>query len=119
MALINFTPHYINIADRNGNVTLRIPPSGKSIRIEESFKILYQVGPIEIRRYILGKAFLRDNYSKENIGEIPDVKEDIYLIVSSKIQAAFPERKDMLVPDMHDCFREEGGRVVAVRALTF
>jgi len=77
---------------------------GKVPRVSEKIEYIGFVNGIPIVRRVLG-----------NVQDLPEKKEDTYLIVSQLVADACLGRDDLLVPA--DLVRDEQGRVIGCRAL--
>lgn len=89
MAILNLTPHVINVFDMEGNHVKDIPVAKgmPTPRVSQSQKYLGELDGIPITRQFFGQV--------ENL---PDPKPGVFLIVSTMVAKAAPERKDLLVP---------------------
>jgi len=106
--VINCTPHPISIADETGAIIRTIDPSGIVPRLSSITVDVEPVDGIPVSETILGDP--------ENL---PDAVEGTFLVVSSFVLSACPDRKDLLRPDTGpDCLRDDKGRILAVRRLT-
>lgn len=108
MRIINLTPHALNLVTGEGTVT--IPPSGTIARVSVNRT---QIGTVSIDGVTV--PLNRSQYGE--VVDLPDPAEDTLYVVSALVAAACPERSDLVVPD--DLVRDEQGRVIGARALTF
>jgi len=129
MKIINMTPHQVNIVytaetscqycgsgeynpdciecrGTGGPVpstrTWRIPASGDVARVEMKQKLVSHIDGFPICTNTV------------NGNNLPEEKEDTYLLVSSMVLNALPGRKDLLAPDTNNAERNKQGHIVSV-----
>ena len=101
MQIINMTPHPITLHDSVG-ATHTYPPSGLTVRLQHKSKNLGELDGMPIT-------------SNEKVGDnLPDYRKDVYLLVSTLILVAFPDRSDLLAPDTSNSKRNNKGHIVSV-----
>lgn len=96
-ALINATPHPLNIVQRDGSI-LTIAPSGAIPRCKSTEEVYGTLGLIDI--------------TQQTLGEVENLPEEIpgaYYIVS-RLVASAAKRDDLLVPGTLD--RDDEGKVI-------
>lgn len=101
MAIINLTPHPVNVVGEGGEVVATFPPSGQVLRLPEVTEAAGAVCgvPLVIKRL-------------DAAASLPSAREGTFFIVSLPVAQAV-RRPDFLVPD--DLVRDEVGRVVGCR----
>jgi len=94
MKFLNYTPHTIHMPD--GNV---LAPEDVAIRCGEETVAVGKIGgnPVIMRQY-------------SDIVGLPPVQTGVWLIVSSMVRMACPDRSDLLSPG--DLVRDEHGNVI-------
>ena len=106
--IINLTPHEINLQFENGEEIVHhaFPASGqvarvsqKSVSAEEIYMDFYAIPTVENK---MGK-----------VEGLPEPSEGTFLIVSSMVQAAAPERADLLAPG--EMIRNDEGKIIGVK----
>lgn len=100
--IVNLTPHKVTVMASEGYVVAEYPASGQVARVTMSDTYVGSVNGISVVTKTAGEV----------VG-LPEPAEDTYYIVSGLVQAAFPHRTDLLVPD--DLVRDVEGRVVGCR----
>jgi len=103
MAIINMTPHEINIVGKSGDIVKVIPASGSLIRLETKIRPGNDIDGIPTSRTV----FL------DPVG-LPDFKAGTWLIVSQLVKSAV-DRSDLLVPA--EMVRDENGRIIGCKSL--
>ena len=98
----NFTPHEITFI-LEGGTTVTFPPQGEPIRLEMEAKETISAGDFPcVANFVMGH-------------NLPPEEEGVYLLVSSMILAAFPNRLDLVAPDTGPtATRNEKGHIVGV-----
>lgn len=99
MKFINLTPHVIQVARPN----VCIQPSGIIARVSVARQV---VSKAEISKGLDIPIFAPSFGTVENL---PEPQDDTYLIVSSLVRAALPQRLDLLSPGLLE--RDEHGVV--------
>ena len=105
MEIKNLTPHAITlIIDENTKVTF--PTQGEPIRLEQEQTPSESVGSFPcVTNKVVGS-------------NLPPEEEGIFLLVSSMVLAAFPERGDLIAPDTGStATRNERGHIVGLASL--
>ena len=101
---VNLTSHVIAIRTQDG--TLRIPPCGTVLRLQEVQRLLRTFSGVDIvETAYQAPAFL------------PEPKEGVVYLVSSLVAQAVKDRDDIVSPDTGSTAVRQGKRVVAVRQL--
>ena len=103
IALVNCTPHPLNIVQRDGTV-LTIESSGIIPRCASTEEIDRTIGLIDVSRQHLGA-----------VEGLPDPIPGAYFIVS-RLVASAAKREDLLVPGA--LLRDDQGRVVGCKGLS-
>ena len=103
MKLINLTPHPINLPAGT------IQPSGQVARVSVSHGFSRHVDAEG-----LGSVKL-DLPTYGDVENLPGPKSETMFIVSGMVQAACPDRDDLLVPA--ELVRDDQGRIVGANAL--
>lgn len=101
--LVNLTPHTITLVTEHGNVT--VPPSGMVARCEQNNELVMRLG--------CGVMLYTTGYGQ--VEGLPDQQPGKWLLVSSMVRAACPNRLDLVSPI--DMVRDDQGRVIGCRAL--
>lgn len=99
----NLTPHTVTLLDASGEVVQEYPVENPCPRVA-----VVETAAGEIA----GAPIVRQQY-----GQVQDLPEEVagtYLIVSALVQAAAPERRDLLIPAQ--LVRDEAGRIIGCRA---
>lgn len=105
MQFINLTPHAINLANADGEITLTIPASGQTARIASTQTVVGEINGIPVRRTDWGQ-----------VEGLPEAQEGVVFVVSTLVAQAV-RRADVVSPDTGPTDVREGGLVKAVRAL--
>ncbi len=87
---VNLTSHTITIYDiinHRERPVLVLHPSGIEARVQMGYKLRRYISPVPVYSFEAG----------ETVG-LPDPKPGVYYIVSSLVQAAVPDRDDLLAP---------------------
>ena len=100
---INLTPHDVTIRRVDGS-EVTYPPAGPVPRVQETKEEIAVVD---------GVPFVRVRYGQ--VDGLPSPMDGAYLIVSTLIRQALPERQDLVSPG--DSIRNEDGLIVGCRAL--
>jgi hypothetical protein len=95
----NFTPHAINLPDRT------IPPEPTPARVQEVRHASGQIDGIPVEAVSYGA-----------VTGLPDFQVGTYLIVSSMVAAAAPDRRDLLTPGK--ILRDADNRIIGCSSLT-
>lgn len=106
-AIINLTPHAINIVVAPGAPTLELPPSGLVARVTESME--------EVVPSPLGKdcPVFRATYGE--VEGLPAPLGGAVYVVSAMVRAAVPNRKDVFSPGK--LIRDENGQPIGCQGL--
>jgi hypothetical protein len=104
MEFRNLTPHEITIVDSNAKVVKAIPSEGIALRLKATTVPVETVSGVPLTRTVYGEC-----------ADMPEEKEGTFLIVSQLILAAYPERKDLLVPA--EMLRDEKGNIIGCQSL--
>jgi len=104
--LVNLTPHEVTIYDENGNVKLRIPPSGQVARVKSRQVKIGEINGIPV--------FKTEFYDIEGL---PDPQPDTVYIVSLLVLQACRDRKDLVAPDTspQGAVRDSEGKIIGTR----
>lgn len=103
MKVKNKTPHEVKIVDEYGDVIKIFPRSTNLIRLESETK---RVG--ELNSIPLSKTEMKG-------GDMPPEEHGVYYIVSRAVQEAYPERRDLLIPN--ETVRDDNGKIVGCKSL--
>jgi hypothetical protein len=104
MTVINMTPRDINVFLPDGGVRA-YPKSAFPIRIESTSRVIAEINGVPVTRMTFG----------EPVGLPPyDETGETYYLVSSIVQAALPERKDLLIPS--DPVRNADGNIIGCKS---
>jgi hypothetical protein len=101
MAIVNLTPHAINLV---GDNPLTIAPSGTVARCAVTRQQVGAVDGIPVNHTAFGE-----------VTGLPVARTGTYYIVSALVAQACPDRADLLITD--DAVRDDAGRIVGCRAL--
>jgi hypothetical protein len=99
MALVNLTPHVINVG------SLAIAPNGAIARVSSSVVKIDEVDGVDVVKTTFG-----------TVEGLPNTQEGVWLIVSALVRLAAPERSDLLSPG--EQVRNAAGQVVGCKNLT-
>ena len=102
--IINKTPHSVEIVNGDGVVILSIPSDGQPIRLATKTVAQSDIEGIPTSITEFGEC----------IG-LPEFQEGTWYIVSQLIKAAFPNRKDLLVPA--EMVRNKDGKILGCKSL--
>lgn len=102
-AILNYTPHTVNIIDSEGNKIQDFPSQGEA-RCQQTTKDVGIIGNVPITSTTFGE-----------VTGLPGEQEGTYYIVSRLIRQALPDRNDLLVPN--DMVRDEAGRIIGCKSL--
>lgn len=100
MELVNLTQHNINIVSYG-----IIEPSGKVARVSVTSSLIGDINGIPLYKREFGE-----------VQDLPEPVEGTMYIVSSLVQGACPDRKDLLAPG--DLVRNDQGQPIGCRGLT-
>lgn len=100
--LVNLTPHELNIHTHEGVVEL--PPSGEVARCSVSSEEAGELEGIPLSRTTLGK-----------VEGLPAPRPGVWLIVSTLVRTACPDREDLLSPG--PLVRDDNGQPIGCRGL--
>ena len=109
---INLTPHEITLIDDQGNVKMKIPPSGQVVRVKSEQ---------QVNRELEDGVKIYDTVFTEIEG-LPEKKEDTIYIVSTLVLQALKangiERDDVVAPNTSpgQVVRDENGRIIGVKS---
>jgi hypothetical protein len=104
-AVINMTPHDVNIINNEGTIIKIYPSSGKTIRLSsETIKtgFLDDGTPLTITKF--GEPT-----------ELPKYQPNTYFIVSQIVKNALTSRNDLLVPA--EVVRDDKGNIIGCKSL--
>jgi hypothetical protein len=101
--LINLTPHDVTIRTQDGH-ELTYPPTGPIARVREERTIA---------RVVEGIPFMQVQFC--DVQGLPRSLDGVYMIVSSMVRQALPDRLDLVTPGY--TIRDQHGQVIACRAL--
>ena len=108
MKLVNLTPHEITIVNDEGEILLRIQPSGTVARIEmRHVKVAYfdtDGASIPVNHVQLGQT-----------NGLPEMTPGVMLLVSRVVAEAVRDRDDILITD--ESIRDHDGRIIGCKAL--
>ncbi|MCP4665230.1 MAG: hypothetical protein GY849_02600 [Deltaproteobacteria bacterium] len=104
MNLINLTPHPINVVDKQGENILSLPKCEVAPRLKQTSKVIGNINNIPITKTFFGEV--------ENL---PEKKEETFLIVSRLIMIACTDRDDLVVPN--EIVRNKEGQIIACKSL--
>ena len=107
MHIINATPYPITIVDDNGNITRKIFPCGKTIRLKAD---TVRVDNISIPNVPISKTVF-----SWDANDLPPVDPQVFFIVSQMVKSAFPNRTDLLVPA--EVVRDKDGKIIGCKSL--
>lgn len=103
MEIINCTPHNVNIV-KKGKIFRSFEKGQEVPRLSQKTKIVSELKGIPLTETSFGQC--------ENL---PEQKDSTYLIVSRMIKSAYPDRKDLLVPN--GVVRDEQGNIIGCESL--
>jgi len=103
--IINMTPHIINMADENGNISKIFKPSGNLIKLSVKTERINIINGIPISKTVFGEP-----------EGLPKEQPRVFYIVSQLVKNALPERKDLLVPS--EVVRDDKGQIIGYRSLS-
>lgn len=106
MKLVNLTPHDLNLI-LNGDVAIRIPPSGTVVRVDV---IRTQAGTVDVCGVVVP---INVSAYGDVVGLPAPIKDTLYIV--SALVAQVAGRADVVYPD--DLVRDDRGCVVGARAL--
>jgi hypothetical protein len=101
MAIVNLTPHAINLVGDNPQ---NFPPSGTVARCAVTRQQVGTVDGVPVNRTVYG-----------DVTGLPAPQPGTYYIVSALVAQAVPDRTDVLITD--DAVRDDAGRIIGCRAL--
>jgi hypothetical protein len=99
----NCTPHPVNIEGEDGKART-FPKSDAPARVSVKKE---QVGSL------LGISVSRETFG--NVIDLPEEQDGTFLIVSRMVEAALPDRHELVVPG--DLIRNEKGQIVGARGV--
>lgn len=104
MILKNYTPHPVNIYNREG-LLRTIEPEGVVPRVKTEERCTHQVAGIPVCKVAVSPE----------VEDLPAPEPGTIYIVSRMVVEACPGRYDLYSP--HDMVRDEHGRIIGCRAL--
>ena len=102
-ALVNLTPHALNLILASGEVRT-VAPSGNVARCATVSEVVGEVNGVALSRTTYGEV----------VG-LPEATEGTLFVVSALVRSAVPHRKDVASPG--DLVRDAGGNVVGCKGL--
>ena len=102
MALVNLTPHTLNIVKQDGTV-LDLAPSGKVARVTTTSVVVGEIDGIEIRKTDFGQVV-----------DLPDSDGSVFVVSRLVLQAS--GRDDLVAPG--DLVRDDKGQPVGCKGLS-
>jgi hypothetical protein len=102
MAIVNLTPHTLNIVRQDGTV-LDIAPSGKVTRVTTTSVVVGEIDGIEIRKTDFGQVV-----------DLPDADGSVFVVSRLVLQAS--GRGDLVAPG--DLVRDDKGQPVGCKGLS-
>ncbi|MBQ1298367.1 hypothetical protein IIY24_00815 [Candidatus Saccharibacteria bacterium] len=106
MAILNLTPHTINLIAENGETVMVIPPSGVVARATQTDQVCGEVEGIEVVKTSFGAPT-----------DLPEPCEGVYLVVSlataNAARTTGRSTDDLLLTSSP--VRDEGGRIIGCR----
>jgi len=104
--LVNMTPHEVWLYLEECDITIFIEPCGYVPRVETR--------NIPVRNLYYGVGIKKVEYVASIL---PEPIPGVYYIVSNLVAMAYPDRKDLIVPDTSpgSVVKDDNGRIVAVR----
>ena len=103
MAILNLTPHMINIVWDGGKMD--IAPSGIVARCSQSEIVVGDVEGIPLTQQQFGEVV-----------DLPSAQPGVTLVVSRLVAAACPDREDLVIPG--PLVRGEDGRPIGCKGLS-
>ena len=104
---VNMTPHPINLLTGDGVPLLTIPPSGDTIRLDETEEMVDDLIVNGIQVEISFKTFSAS-------ADLPAIEANTFYIVSAMVANAYPERFDFLI--VNRTVRDNDGRIMGCTA---
>lgn len=120
MPFVNMTPHVLNVfpgnADRPNDV-LTLPPSGRSVRVAQSFEPVGTFDDVNLFRAVYGNVETVDNATKAVVGGLPPAVEGTVYVVSGQALEAVKAtgRLDFAAPG--ELVRDDKGQPVGCNGL--
>lgn len=101
---VNLTKHHVNVVRNDGKIET-IEPSGMVARVKADQTHQMNVNGFDVLQTEWG-----------TVSGIPSPKDDTFLITSSLVAMALPDRKDIITPNTHprSAVRDADGNIVAV-----
>ena len=137
MKIINKTPHKIILINEENKAICEFLPEGEPIRLTQEVKSIgitfyekcFNECPMHCNDTLIfptatkcpwcgAEKIIPVPLTKTNYGstDLPEEKKDVYYIVSALVKNAFPERKDLLIPN--EIVRDEHYNVLGCRSLS-
>ena len=104
MTMINLTPHAISFVSVDGNVIMKVEPSGQLARVSVRKDVVCEIDGIPVKTSVFGE-----------VEGLPEPKEDTIYLVSSIVAQRVTGRDDVFIPD--DSIRDEQGRIIGCMSL--
>lgn len=106
ITFLNLTKHHINVVRKDGKIET-IEPSGTIARVRSDQAKLEEINGFEILQTEWG-----------TVTGVPDSKDGVYLITSSLVAMALPDRRDIITPNTHptSAVRDGDGNTLAVKS---
>ena len=103
----NTTPHAINVLNDENELIMEIPPSGMTIRLDQTEELVTRIPVGDAELDILKIKFTANE-------ELPLPLPGHFFIVSQVVANAHPERPDFLM--VSRTVRDDNGRIIGCRA---
>jgi len=103
----NTTPHAINVLNDENELIMEIPPSGMTIRLDQTEELVTTIPVGDTELDILNIKFKANE-------ELPLPLPRHFFIVSQVVANAHPERADFLM--VARTVRDDKGRIIGCRA---
>ncbi|WP_028648293.1 hypothetical protein [Nocardiopsis sp. CNT312] len=106
MPVFNLTPHVVTVVDERSRVIRSWPKASRPARVEAVREPIRETDGMPE-----GLPLLTERRTR---ADLPEPREGVWLIVSSVVGSAHPERHDLLIPS--DLVRDGRGVVTGCRA---
>jgi len=112
--VVNLTPHSLDVADKNGDVIITIPPSGDPARVAQSDRCVYML-PVETTDGENGGVIPVYTGAYGDVVGLPEPKPGIIYVVSRIVRERVPDRSDLYSPG--PLIRDGAGLPVSCKGL--
>lgn len=104
MKIMNLTPHAITFVSEDGNILLKVEPSGQLARVAANTETVGECCGIPVTKTVYG-----------TVEGLPEAQDGTVYVVSSLVAGRVPDRDDVFIPN--ESVRDDQGRIIGCRSL--